>query len=54
MRIMLGLLAGITLSTLAHTFGWRWTAWVMCRIEALTPVDWSPKTRTWIKGELQP
>lgn len=53
MKITLGIIAGITLSILWHTLGWRWLAWTMCRIEVLTPLDWTPKTRTWIKGELQ-
>lgn len=53
MRIAFGIVAGITLSILAHTLGWRWLAWTMCRIEVLTPIDWTPKTRVWIKGELQ-
>ena len=54
MRLAIGIVAGITLSILWHTFGWRWLAWLMCRIETLTPIDWTPKMRTWIKGELQP
>lgn len=53
MRIILGVAVGITLSILAHTFGWRWLAWFLSRIETVTP-DWSPKMRTWINGELQP
>lgn len=54
MRIGIGIVAGISLSILAHTVGWRWLAWFMCRIETLTPIDWKPRTRTWIRGELQP
>lgn len=53
MRILAGIALGITASILAHTLGWRWLAWIMCRIEVLTPIDWAPRTRTWIKGELQ-
>lgn len=54
MRLTIGIATGITLSILAHIFGSRWLAWLLCRIEVLTPIDWSPKTRTWIKGEMQP
>lgn len=53
MKLTLGIVAGITLTILAHTFGWRWIAWTLCRIEVSTPIDWTPKMRTWIKGELQ-
>lgn len=53
MKITLGIAAGITVSILAYTVGWRWLAWFMCRVETLTPIEWTPKMRTWIKGELQ-
>lgn len=53
MKLTLGIVAGISVSILAHTFGSRWLAWLLCRIETATPIDWSPKTRAWIKGELQ-
>jgi len=53
LRVILGIIAGISATILWHIFGWRWLAWIMCRIEVLTPLDWAPKTRTWIRGELQ-
>lgn len=54
MKLTLGIVAGITLTILAHILGARTLAWIMCRIEVTTPIDWTPKMRTWIKGELQP
>lgn len=53
MRTLIGIIAGITISILAYVIGWRWLAWILCRIEVTTPIDWTPKMRTWIKGELQ-
>ncbi|MFJ4997124.1 hypothetical protein ACIP5T_03160 [Microbacterium sp. NPDC088619] len=53
MKILLAFIAGGTLIILGHTLGWPWLGWLLSRIET-DATDWTPKMRTWIKGELQP
>lgn len=58
MRLIIGILAGITVTwvviTLWHILGWPWIGWLFTRVLPETPTNWTPKMRTWIKGELQP
>ena len=54
MKILLAFLAGATLIILGHILGWPWLGWFLSRIETSDPADWSPRTRTWIKGVMQP
>lgn len=50
MRLLAGLITGITLSILWHTLGWPLIGWLFTRNLPATPHDWQPKHRTWING----
>lgn len=54
MKILLAFLAGATLIILGYIVGWPWLGWFLSRIETTDPADWTPTTRTWIKGVMQP
>lgn len=54
MKLLIGIIAGVTLMILWHLLGWPWIGWMFTRILPETPADWTPRDRTWIKGVLQP
>lgn len=54
MKIALGIVAGITLSIVVYAMKQPTLDMIFSRDQPSTPADWTPKMRTWIKGELQP
>lgn len=50
MRILAGVIIGITAVTLLHILGWPSLAWMLTRIPPTTPTDFRPRFRAWHKG----
>ena len=53
MRLVLGIVAGITLAIVVYAMKQPTLDIIFNRDQPRTPADWTPKMRTWIKGVLQ-
>lgn len=50
MKLLTGLIIGLTLMTLLHILGWPLIGWVLTRNPPATPDGWEPRHRTWQNG----